>query len=159
MGYATIPARAVALRRLHAAGVDRRGAVMLLALAVGAGGRATPTSTTTPIPIVPPVTAASTSGSPYAIRDTSGLTQATVSGRARDDGGIWRVGDGVGVTVAGLAAGDPLTFDQVTRLLVSSFGHSRRPHGTACLLPIRPFVRPTIRAADSFFMLTRLLAA
>jgi hypothetical protein len=61
-------------------------------------------------------------GAPYTIRDTSGLCQATVPATFRDDGGIWRVGDEAGVTLAGLATGGLLTFDQVTQLLVGNLG-------------------------------------
>jgi hypothetical protein len=94
----------------------------------------TPVPTSTPRPPTPTVTptatatstprstATPTSAPDYTIRDTSGLCQVTLPGAFRDDGGIWRVGDEAGATLAGLATGGLLDFDTVTQLLVGNIG-------------------------------------
>jgi hypothetical protein len=88
---------------------------------------ATPTATPTPLPTATPQPTptplpTATSVPPYAIRDSSGLCQATVPGAFTDDGGIWRVGNEAGVTLVGAATQGVLDFDTVTQLLVSNIG-------------------------------------
>lgn len=82
----------------------------------------TPAPTATATPTARPVSVTPTTTPPYTIRDSSGLCAATVPGAFRDDGGIWRVGDEAGVTLAGLPTGGALDFDTVTQLLVGNIG-------------------------------------
>jgi hypothetical protein len=76
-----------------------------------------PTATATRLPSATPTVVPD-----FTARDASNLCQVTLPGTFRDDGGIWRVGDEAGVTLAGITAGFLLDFDAATQLLTANIG-------------------------------------
>lgn len=90
---------------------------------------ATPATPTAVATVGTPRTATSASpattptiGADYTVRDTSGLCQVTLPGNFRDDGGIWRVENEAGATLAGIPTGGFLDFDTATQLLIGNVG-------------------------------------